>query len=73
MTLKVNRKTCVCGRTTGRCPECGHYYSHGSVSRCSNKFCEEVNAPIDCVGCKRVVSDDLDGVITLEMELIPWR
>jgi hypothetical protein len=66
-------KTCHCGATTGQCPECGETYEHGTVAYCSNPSCMEMNAPVDCVGCGMVVSEDLKGVIDFEGRLKPWR
>ena len=66
-------RTCVCGSKKGQCPECGEVYPHGTTSRCTKPACQRVNAPVDCSGCGRVVSDKLDGVLTFTMELVPWR
>ena len=66
-------KRCAkCGSTSGMCPECYRRYQHGATSHCTNPSCIDVNAPIDCM-CGCVVSSNLDGVITYEGKLIPWR
>jgi hypothetical protein len=54
------------------CPECGKIYLHGKFSRCTNSKCVEVNAPLECY-CGLVVSDDLKGVLTPDMKLIPYK
>ena len=54
------------------CPECGKEFPHGSKSHCDNSSCIKVNAPLDCVGCGLTVEQNLTGVLTFDMELIPY-
>ena len=62
-----------CGKSYVKCPECGKRYPHGTQSHCDNTdWCKEVNAPLDCVGCGRVVSQDLHGVLDFDMSLIEY-
>lgn len=63
---------CQCGYHTGRCVECGQVYTLGEYSHCTRKRCIEVNAPIECAHCGCVVSQNLDGVLNCDMDLIPW-
>jgi hypothetical protein len=55
-----------------KCPECGKIYGHGTLSHCQNEGCQQVNAPLDCQRCGYVVSDDLEGVLDFEMNLIRY-
>lgn len=64
-----------CRSTSGICPECGteyHFRVGEQFSRCTKTACIEVNAPVDC-RCGFVVSEDSLGILTLEMELRPFR
>lgn len=66
-------KSCPkCGAGMVKCPECGRKYGHGRRSHCENETCQDVNAPLDCIRCGRVVSDDLAGVLDFDMTLIPY-
>lgn len=68
----MERKRCPkCGQVYGHCPECKKTYKLGTVSHCIKPACKAVNAPIDCM-CGLVVSDDLSGVLDLDMNLIEW-
>lgn len=58
-----------CGEDYSKCPECGKMFPHGTKSRCDNPKCVKVNAPIDCLQCGRVISDDLSGVLDFDMTL----
>jgi hypothetical protein len=48
-------------------------YPHGATARCRTKSCKDINAPLQCVGCNLVVEEDLMGVLSFEMELIPYE
>lgn len=63
----------VCGSKYAKCPECNKVYPHGEKSNCDNPPCVEVNAPLDCSGCGYVISQDLQGVLNFEMELIKYQ
>jgi hypothetical protein len=58
-----------CGCVTTECPECYALHSHGEISNCPEQGCKEVNAPIQCVHCGRVVCKDLSGVLDFDMSL----
>ena len=66
-------KRCKCGSKICQCPECGKVYQHGEFSHCPMPECAAMNAPLDCTGCGFVVSSERDGVITYEMDLIPYE
>jgi hypothetical protein len=69
---KLAHETVVCpfcGNQWTKCPECGKQFRHGEASHCDEAACRKVNAPLDCVGCLRVVAADCDGVLSLNMGL----
>ena len=71
--MKMKMKYCPrCGGSYGRCPECGAVYNHGTAGHCTNKECEEVNAPIDCT-CGWVVSADAKGVLDYDMKFYQFQ
>ncbi len=66
------RIRCRCGGRWARCPGCNSRHEHGTRSHCQQSACLEMNAPLDCVKCGKVVSADHDGVIDHDGELIPY-
>ena len=68
-----NWRQCHCGARWATCRECGSRFHHGEASRCGKVACREANAALDCMGCAQPVSDKLDGVLSPEMDLIPYR
>jgi len=61
-----------CGCVSTICPECGKQFEHGEASHCDEPACVAVNAPLDCVGCGRVVADSLKGVIGFAGDFHPY-
>ena len=61
-----------CGNHYLHCPECHTVFEHGEASHCNAPDCKKVNAPLDCK-CGLVASQDLDGVLDLDMNLIPYN
>lgn len=71
---KENKMNCPnCGRKFVVCAECGEKYPHGLFSHCTKPECQEVNAPLDCEYCGFTVCNDLSGILTLDMKLIPYK
>lgn len=68
---KREKKCPHCGARTITCPECGRIYRHGQSSHCENPECRKVNAPLDC-RCGYVVSANLNGVLDVDMKLLPY-
>lgn len=62
-----------CDCRQSRCCECRKMFSHGARSHCSNRDCVEMLVPLECARCKLVVSNNLDGVLDYEMNLIPYK
>jgi hypothetical protein len=71
-TAEPRLKCPHCGAASGRCPECNRRYPHGTASHCTNPSCQAVNAPIDCVGCGRIISKNKDGIIDADGEFHPF-
>ena len=69
---RAGKKCGKCGATKGNCPECGKAFDHGTAAACDVPACQRVNAPVDCE-CGLVVSAKLDGVLSLDGDLIRWR
>ena len=46
---------------------------HGTQSRCGRDACREVNAPMDCEGCGRVVASDSLGVLDFDGTYMPYK
>jgi len=61
-----------CGTRTGQCVDCFMPYPIGSTAICTEEQCAENGITVACKGCGLAVSDELDGVMTLEGELLPW-
>ena len=60
-----------CSTAEVACPECSTLYPHGVIAKCRMPGCMEV--PVQCVGCGLIVSEKLDGVLSVEMELISYE
>ena len=56
-----------CGSSSSECPKCGKDFLLGNVA-----YCPKCESPVECSGCAQVVSEDLDGVVSMEGTLIPW-
>ncbi len=66
-------KLCDCGCAHAACPECGFVTRIGTMSHCPKPSCKEMNAPMDCQRCLRVVASSLDGVLDFDMNLVPFK
>ena len=62
----------VCNSNYTYCTECGKQFHHGKAHHCDEESCIAVNAPLDCK-CGYVVSQDLNGVLDFEINLIPYK
>jgi hypothetical protein len=70
----AEEKSCpYCGSLRAKCPECGKQFRHGEASHCDEPDCKKVNAPLDCTGCGRVLSQYLDGVLDFGMEHLAYE
>lgn len=64
----------VCSSGEVYCPKCFCMYQHGIHAVCVRKECEIGETPkLKCVDCGMVVEENLKGVISAEMELIPYE
>ena len=62
-----------CTATRTRCPECGKEHRHGEAAMCEAPACQEMNAPLDCVGCGRTVHYNNDGVLDIDSSLRKYK
>jgi hypothetical protein len=73
--MKFSENQTVCPKCASRllhCPECGKRFLHGQASHCNETQCKSINAPLDCK-CGLVASQNLDGVLDYNMNLIAYK